>query len=121
MVFFAIIAIITIITIFDHYYKFCDVFEVIFERKTIRNVPKPKVLVKIRNFIPKGKTASFSRISVKVLPEARGREKTGDNLATKLFLYSVIISHVVMWSSHVFNMKTWFQLHSLILCCFAML
>ena len=53
MVFFAIIAIITIITIFDHYYKFCDVFEVIFERKTIRNVPKPKVLVKIRNFIPK--------------------------------------------------------------------
>jgi hypothetical protein len=47
MVLFAIIA------IFDHYYKFCDVFKMIFERKTIRNVPKPKVLVKIRNFIPK--------------------------------------------------------------------
>ena len=46
-------AIIVIIAIFDHYYKFCDVFKMIFERKTIRNVPKPKVSVKIRNFIPK--------------------------------------------------------------------
>ena len=34
MVLFAIIA------IFDHYYKFCDVFKMIFERKTIRNVHK---------------------------------------------------------------------------------
>jgi hypothetical protein len=42
-----------IIVVFDHYYKFCDVFKVKFERKTIRNVPKPNVIVKIRNFIPK--------------------------------------------------------------------
>ena len=40
-----------IIVIFDHYYKFCDVFKVKFER--IRNIPKPNVIVKIRNFIPK--------------------------------------------------------------------
>jgi hypothetical protein len=45
MVLFAIIA---IIVIFDHYYKFCDVFKVKFERKTIRNVPKPNVIVKIK-------------------------------------------------------------------------
>jgi hypothetical protein len=52
MVLFAIIVIIVIIAIFDHY-KFCDVLKMIFERKTIRNVPKPNVLVEIRNFIPK--------------------------------------------------------------------
>jgi hypothetical protein len=32
-----------IIVIFDHYYKFCDVFKVKFER--IRNIPKPNVIV----------------------------------------------------------------------------
>ena len=69
MVLFAIIA---IIVIFDHYYKFCDVFKVKFER--IRNIPKPNV------FIPK----------LPVFPALRTRllniqTQLRDVLGTKLF------------------------------------
>jgi hypothetical protein len=74
----------------------------IFERKTIRNVPKPNVLVKIRNFIPKLPVS----LACKSSTGSQGQGKTRGDLATKLFLYSVNISHVVMWSGHVFNMKT---------------
>jgi hypothetical protein len=106
MVLFAIIA---NIAIFDHYYKFRNVFKAKFERKTIRNVPKPNVIVKIRNFIPKLPVSlalltytliKYANSAIKVLPEAI--RKTRDDLATKIF-------H--MWSGHVFNMETWFQLH----------
>jgi hypothetical protein len=73
MVLFAIIA------IFDHYYKFCNVFKAKFERKTIRNIPKPNVIVKIRNFIPKLPVSpaftyaliKYANSAIKVIPEAR--------------------------------------------------
>jgi hypothetical protein len=75
MVLFAIIA------IFEHYYKFCDVFKMIFERKTIRI------------------TASFSRIHIKVLPEARGREKTQDDvLGYKIISLFCDYFTCAMWS-----------------------
>ena len=102
MVLFGIIA---IIVIFDHHYKFCDVFKMKFERKTVRNVPKPNVIVKIRNFIPKlpVSPALCTRL-LNIQTQLR------DVPGTKLF-------H--MRSGHVFNMKTCFQLHLLILCCFS--
>jgi hypothetical protein len=102
MVLFAIIA---IIVIFDHYYKFCDVFKVKFERKTIRNVPKPNVIVKIKKMDTQ--TASFPRITYTLI---YNQTQLRDILATKLFY---------MWSGHVFNMTTCFQLHLLIFCCFS--
>jgi hypothetical protein len=110
-----------IISIFDHYYKFCDVFKVKFERKTIKNVPKPNVyIVKIRNFIPKLPVLAFIRTRLfNKYPNSdsninstgsQGR-KTRDGLGTKLFY---------MWSGHV--MKTAFSCTLiLVLCCFAML
>ena len=70
MVLFAIIA------IFDHYYKFCDVFKMIFERKTIRNVPKRNVLVKIRNFIPKLPVSLACKSSTGSQGQGKKRETT---------------------------------------------
>jgi hypothetical protein len=101
MVYFAIIV------IFDHYYKFCNVFKVKIERKTIRNVPKPNVIVKIRNFITK--LPVFPALRTRLL-NIQTQIRLRDVLGTKLFY---------MWSGHVLNMKTCFQFHLLILCCFS--
>ena len=117
MVLFAIIA------IFDHYYKFCDVFKVKFERKTIRNVPKCyrlkyEILYPNCQFFPHYVHAyQISKLSYKSSTGSQGR-KTRDDLFPG-YMHRTKLFH--MWSGHVFNMKTWFQLHFLILCCFAML